>query len=221
LKWLCIWAVILAVLILIGQIRLGGIVIYGADGLLGWVRIGPFRVAVYPPNPNKTKKPKKKQKKAAKTKGSGGTASQAEQTKPPKSTWEKIGGALDYARSLLPVALEAAEHVYGKLRMDKLELLLTVGAKDPADAAALYGQASAVLGSFWYPLTQAFHVADGHAKVELDFDAPDMTLYAEASLSLKLGQALWLALYFGIKALRAFLAARKRQKSKQNVRKAV
>ena len=55
---------------------------------------------------------------------------------PPKSTWEKIGGALDYARSLLPVALEAAEHVYGKLRMDKLELLLTVGAKDPADAAA-------------------------------------------------------------------------------------
>lgn len=138
-----------------------------------------------------------------------------------KGIVEKVGGALDYAQHLLPIALEAVGSLYQKIQMDTLELELIVGAPDPADAAMRYGQASAALGALWYPLTQAFHVKDGNARVRMDFDSREMTVYAAATLTLKIGQIVWLALYFGIRALRAFLAVRKRQKkAKQQERKA-
>ena len=55
--------------------------------------------------------------------------------------------------------------------------------------------------------------------MKLDLEAGECTLYALASLSLKLGQICRPAVYFGIKALRAVMAARGEQKE-QNVRKA-
>ena len=60
---------------------------------------------------------------------------------------------------------------------------------------------------------------DGHAKVNLDFDAKETLLYAAASLSLKIGQILWLGIYIGVKALKGFLAVRKKQKI-ENIGKA-
>ena len=47
-----------------------------------------------------------------------------------------------------------------------------------------------------------------------------MTVYGLASLSIKIGQILWLGVYFGCKALWGFLAVRGRQKQKQQQRKA-
>ena len=105
--------------------------------------------------------------------------------------------------------------------MDRLELELTAAAADPADAALLYGQANAALGAFWYPLTEAFRVKDGTARVNLDFEGQTPTLYANAALSFTLGQLVWLGIYFGLRALRAFLAVRKQQKMKRQQRKAV
>lgn len=105
--------------------------------------------------------------------------------------------------------------------MDELELCLTVGGSDPADTAMLYGQANAALAALWEPITNAFHVKDGHAQVRIDFDAPGMTLYGKAALSLKIGQILWLAVYFGCKALVRFLNYRSIRKAKQKERKAV
>lgn len=207
-KALCICLAVLAVLFLLGQIRVGAQVEYQAGGLFAWARLGAFRIPVFPLK--EKDKPEKKKKKAKKPK----------KEKPPKPLDEKVGGALDYARELLPLALEAAGMFYHRLRMDTLELELTVGSDDPADTAMRYGQASAVLGSFWYPLTEAFHVKDGHAKVNLDFDAKEMTLYAAASLSLKIGQILWLGIYIGVKALKGFLAVRNKQKQNEKVRKA-
>ena len=206
---LYILAVVLLVLFLAGQIRVGVRVEYSGKGLFAWARLGFLRIQVFPfekkDKPLKAKKkPREKPKKE--------TA--------PKPLAEKIGGALDYAQTLLPIALEAAGCFYQKLWMDTLELELTVGADDPADAALRYGQASAALGALWYPLTQAFHVEDGNARVRVDFDAPDMAVYAMAALSLKVGQILRLGLHFGFKALRAFLTIRKRQRSKQQERKA-
>ena len=98
---------------------------------------------------------------------------------------------------------------------------LVAGSPDPADAAMVYGQASAALGALWYPLTNAFDVKDGYAKVDLDFEAKQMTLCVAAALSLKIGQILWFAVYFGIQALVAFLRERKRQKNDKKLSKAV
>ncbi|MDY3905486.1 MAG: DUF2953 domain-containing protein [Lawsonibacter sp.] len=208
-----VFLIVLAALFLVGQIRVGGLAEYSAEGFRAWVRAGALKIRVFPLN--KKDKPARKKEKRAKP-----PKKKEEAPPPPKPLAEKAGGALDYARALLPVALDAVGTMYGKLRMDTLELELTVGAADPADAAMRYGQASAALGALWEPLTRAFHVKDGRARVRVDFEAGEMTVYGLASLSIKIGQILWLSVYFGCKALRGFLAVRGRQKQKQQQRKA-
>ena len=106
------------------------------------------------------------------------------------------------------------------LRVDVLELELTAGGSDPADAAMLYGYANAALGGLWFPLTTAFRVKDGAARVKLDFDAPGMTVYGTAELSIKIGTAVWTGLRAGWHALFRVLAAKKRLKLKRRQRKA-
>lgn len=206
-------AVVLA-LVLLGQVRVGGRAEYSARGAVVWLRLGAFRLQVFPWRGKKREKPPKKEKKS--TPEQDGKA--AESPREPDARMS-AGGALEYAKALLPIVLEAAGRFRRKLQVDTLNLELTVGAKDPADAALGYGGANAALGAIWYPLTGAFQVKDGTARVKVDFDAPGTTLYAAAALSLKIGQILWLGVYFGLKFLRTFLAVRRRQKS-NNRRKA-
>ena len=101
------------------------------------------------------------------------------------------------------------------LRVDNLELELTAGSDDPADAAMLYGRACAALGALWEPLTGAFRVKDGTARVKLDFDAPRMTVYGAAALSIKTGAVVWIGLRACWKELLGALAEKKRLKTKQ------
>ena len=209
-----VFAAVLAVLFLIGLIPVGVRGEYGPEGPFAWARIGWLKLQVFPLK-QKDKPKKKKPKKDKKAKEGGG---EAEAGKTPVT--EKIGGALDCAQGLLPVLLDAARVFPRKLRVDTLELELTVGAADPGDAALRYGQANALLGTFWYPLTGAFRVKDGSARVRMDFDTPGMTLYGAAALSIRVGQILWLGIYFGVRALVAFLKVRKLRKVKQQERKA-
>lgn len=205
-----ILAVVILVLLLIGQVRVGGRAEFNADGFFLWIRLGKFNIKILPVKPREEKEPQKpkkpKEKKEPKKSG---------KEKPPTPLSEKIGGAMEYAQALLPVGLEAAKGMWRGLRVDVLELELTAGGSDPADAAMLYGQANAILGALWFPLTKAFHVKDGTARVKLDFDAPGVTVYGQASLSIKIGTAVWVGLRAGVKALFGALAAKKRLKLKR------
>ena len=203
---------LLIVLFLIGQIRVGCKAAYDHEGVQVWVRVAFFHILVFPLK-QKGEKKSKKEKKPKKPK--------KKKEKPPTTVGEKIGGALGYAQSLLPILLDAVKYFTHKLQVDTLHMRLVAGSPDPADAAMVYGQASAALGALWYPLTNAFDVKDGYAKVDLDFEAKQMTLCVAAALSLKIGQILWFAVYFGIQALVAFLRERKRQKNDKKLRKAV
>ena len=209
-----ILAVVVLVLLLMGQIRVGGRAEFNAEGFFLWIRLGRFRIKLLPAKPKgeekppKPRKPKKEKRKKPK------------EEKPSVPLPEKIGGALEYAQALLPVALEAAGGMWSGLRVDTLCLELTAGAADPADAANLYGQANAALGALWYPLIRMFHVKDGAAQVKLDFNAPGMTVYGTAALSIKIGTVMWIGLRVGCKALFGILAARKRLKIKRRQRKA-
>lgn len=212
-KALFVLVVLVLILLLLGQVRVGGRAEFSAEGFFLWIRLGRFKLKILPAEPKEEKigKPKKlkKEKEPKKPK----------KEKPPTPLPEKIGGALEYAQALLPVALEAAKGMWRGLRVDVLELELTAGGGDPADTAMLYGQANAALGALWYPLTRAFHVKDGTARVKLDFDAPGTTVYGQAALSVKIGTLVWIGLGAGWKALFGALAARKRLKRKR--RKAV
>lgn len=220
---LYILAAVVLFLFLIGQVRVGGRAEFSADGFFLWIRLGMFHIRLIPAKP-KEKKPKKpkKPKKAEPSEelGKEETPETPKSEKSPTPLSEKVGGALEYAQALLPVALEAAKGVWRGLRVDTLELELTAGSPDPADAAMLYGQANAALGALWHPLTKAFHVKDGRAGVKLDFNAAGMTVYGTAALSIKIGTAVLVGLRAGWKALFGALAARKRIKMKRQQRKA-
>ena len=203
-----ILAAVLAVLLLLGQVRVGLRGEYGAAGLTTWARLGPVTLKIWPLRKKKRtgerkEKPSKPAKEAGKDKGT------------PR------GGALDYARELIPLAVEAAGRFREKLRVDRLELVVKAGAHDPADAAAVYGCANAALGALWLPLTESFHVKDGTARVELDFESEHTTLYASGAMSIKVGQALWLGLCFGLKGISKLSAVKGRRNTKDKERKAV
>ena len=208
-KALFVLAVLVLILLLLGQVRVGGRAEFNEKGFFLWVRLGRFKLKILPAGPKEEKvgKPKKPKKEKEPKK--------PKKEKPPAPLPEKIGGALEYAQALLPVALETAKGMWRGLRVDVLELELTAGGGDPADAAMLYGQANAALGALWHPLTKAFHVKDGTARVKLDFDAPGTTLYGQAALSVKIGTLVWIGLGAGWKALFGALAARKRLKRKR------
>lgn len=210
---LYILAVIVLVLFLLGQVRVGGRAEFNKEGFFLWIRLGWFQIKLLPSKPKgeKPTKPQKTKKKEPR---------KPKKENPPTPLPGKLGGALEYAQELLPVALEAAGGMWRGLRVDTLRLELTAGASDPADAANLYGQANAALGALWVPLTNAFHVKDGTARVKLNFDAPGMTVYGTAALSLKIGTIMWIGLRAGFKALFGVLAARKRLKIKRQQRKA-
>ena len=135
-----------------------------------------------------------------------------EHTPPPA---ERIAGTLDYARVLLPLALEAAGQFRRKLRVDTLELELRLGGDDPCEVAGRYGWANAALGAIWGPLQAAFQIENGRARVEADFSTRETCLNGRAALSLKLGQILRLGVHFGYKALREFYQVRKQHRGAQ------
>ena len=204
---------VLIVLFLIGQIRVGCKAAYDQNGVQVWVRLAVFHIQILPlKKTTAEKKPKKEKKTKAKKDG---------KSREPVPMKEKLGGALGYLQALLPVVLDAVKCFAKKLQIDTLHLYLIAGSSDPADAASVYGKANAALGALWYPLINAFDVKDGYAKVNLDFDAQQMTVCTTVALSLKIGQILWFALYFGFKALAGFLRERKRQKNEKKLRKAV
>ncbi|MCI8868958.1 MAG: DUF2953 domain-containing protein [Lawsonibacter sp.] len=226
-------ALVLFLLFLVGQIPVGISARYGPDGPLVHARAGPLKTVVFPRPKRKKKKkavkqpPKQEKKKTVRPKTGPEKPKQppkpAPEKKKPQKPLELIQEWFPLIRELLPLALEAAGCFWNKLVLDRLELCLTVGAEDPADAAILYGQACAALGALWQPLTQAFHIKDGRAHVQLDFQAARPSLTGQAALSLKIGQILWLGLCFGSRVLVRFLRfyIQKRRNRPKEERKAV
>lgn len=182
---------VLVVLAAVMLIRVGVQVEYGRPALTVRVRIGPGFVRVFP-----VRKKKQSPKKGAK-KRSG--------SKPVKK-----GETLELLRAFLPLVLRTVKRLCGKLRVDKLDMVLTAGAEDPGDAALQYGRANAVLGALWQPIVNTCHVVDGHARVDVDFEAKKPEVYLLAGLSLRIGQILVLAAVFAVQAVRILLRRTKK-----------
>ncbi|MGI5933199.1 MAG: DUF2953 domain-containing protein [Lawsonibacter sp.] len=204
------WAVlaaILAALFLLGGLRVGLRGEYTPETAGAWLRIGPAELRVFPrPAEKKTDRPKKVRR--------DGPAGE----KQPRPPFLSRRGLLELGRRLFPLLLEAAGQFRRKLQIDELRLRLVAGAPDPADAALRYGQANALLGGIWQPVTRAFHVKDGRARVEVDFDRTEPALYGRVSLSLTVGQLAVLGLGFGLRALGVLMAVRREEKQRTGQR---
>lgn len=201
---------ILLALVLLLQLRLRVWGEHGPQGSAARLMIGPVAIQLYPPKEEKKPPPQESQ--------------EEKQTQPPK---QKMGPDLaplttqegiDLIRETLALLLQAAKALHRRLRMDELILQITVpGGDDPAQGAMDYGRANALLGSLWQPVNAALHVQEGRAGVRVDFESTAWAVYARGSLSLTLGQLLWLGLGYGIKSLKKFMQFRRLMKSRKAV----
>lgn len=199
---------ILVILLLIAEIRIGGEVEYAQTGVTAQVRVGSWKKKIYPAE----QKPEKKEKKVKKT---------PEQEAAAEPKQEKRGGKLSLFRELLPIALEAAGELKRKIRIDLLTLHLTWASDNPASTAMGYGAANAAVGMIYPVLDQNFKIKKSDVGIALDFERVEPEIYANAAISLTIGQVLALVLHYGIKAILVYMNQREKPSRTNKKKEAV
>lgn len=193
-------ALILAALLLLGQIRFGAQVLYSSAGVKLKLKIGPVKITLLPQK--EKKRPEKKPKKPKKA---------AEG--PPLGPEEIIA----LVKQALPVALEAAGRLKRKIRVDRLYLDVAVGGEDPAAAATAYGGVNAAIGMIWPLVEQNLHVKDRRIRTRADFLETRTRVDLDAAATLTVGQALALAFWLAPKLPRILRTIMKKDKTNAEI----
>ena len=193
-------ALILAALLLLGQIRFGAQVLYSSAGVKLKLKIGPVKITLLPQK--EKKRPEKKPKKPKKA---------AEG--PPLGPEEIIA----LVKQALPVALEAAGRLKRKIRLDRLYLDVAVGGEDPAAAATAYGGLNAAIGMIWPLVEQNLHVKDRRIRTRADFLETRTRVDLDAAATLTVGQALALAFWLAPKLPRILRTIMKKDKTNAEI----
>lgn len=200
--------IVLAVLWLIGLIRLKGFVEYSEEGVLAQLRVLWFKITLFPPKPQKDVTPKpKKPKKTKKPK------KPREKPKDERSLAEKVGGLWSLFRDAVPMVCQAAGRLLRKLRIEELTLHLTWAAEDPAEAALGYGAGEAALATVWPMLERTFDIRRRDVGIAVDFTRAKPVIYVRALLSFTVGQLVCLGLIYGCKALGLLLRHKPKRKA--------
>ncbi len=185
--------IILLVLLALSLLPLGVRVRYDKDALSVFAKLWFIPIRVLPAKKKKDgeKKKKEKEKKPKKPK------EETQEEAPP----EKKGGKLDAVRAVLPLVKPALLGVKKRLTIRELELFVTWAADDPADAVVGYGYAQAALGTLWAVVDQSFKVKKSRLGCSVDFDASAPTVYADATLTMRLGQIFTLVIPLAVRFL--------------------
>ena len=203
------WIVTIVVLTLLAILPLGASVLYDADGPVVRIVAGPLKIKVFPLK----KKPKKdKPKKAKKTrKEKQPRAAKAAKPAAPKPPKPKQGGSWTDFLPLVRVALDLLNDLRQKLRVDKLQLHLTMAADDPCDLAINYGRMNASLAGLIAQLERFLVIKKRDVHIDCDFTASQTVIIARLDLTITLGRILYIAVLYGIRALTTFLKIKKQR----------
>ena len=203
------WIVTIVVLTLLAILPLGASVLYDADGPVVRIVAGPLKIKVFPLK----KKPKKdKPKKAKKTrKEKQPRAAKAAKPAAPKPPKPKQGGSWTDFLPLVRVALDLLNDLRLKLRVDKLQLHLTMAADDPCDLAINYGRMNASLAVLIAQLERFLVIKKRDVHIDCDFTASQTVIIARLDLTITLGRILYIAVLYGIRALTTFLKIKKQR----------
>lgn len=191
---------------LLGQIPLAVGGYYNCDDYGLWAKIGAIKIALFPRK--KSDKPKKSKKEK----------SEQEKNKEKKKESKKmtVPQILALIVDLIPVLTRALGRFRYKLQMEELLIQVVLpGEDDPAQSATLYGQINGTLSAIWPPLVALFHIQEGRAGVSVDFTASEMQLDSRCSLSIKLGQLLYIILALAGHSLMIFLRHRRQNKLRE------
>lgn len=196
-------ALILAALLLLGQIRFGAQALYSSAGVKLKLKIGPVKITLLPQK--EKKRPEKKPKKPKKPKKAA--------EGPPLGPEEIIA----LVKQALPVALEAAGRLKRKIRVDRLYLDVAVGGEDPAAAATAYGGLNAAIGMIWPLVEQNLHVKDRRIRTRADFLETRTRVDLDAAATLTVGQAVALAFWLAPKLPRILRTIMKKDKTNAEI----
>ena len=196
------WLIALGVIVLLAVIPLGISARYDADGARAKLILGPVWLQIYP-GKQKTGKEKQPKKKKAKQKTENQSQQEAKQ--------EQGGSLMDFM-PILELILELLVEFRRKLRVERLELKLTLAGDDPGDLAINYGRAWAALGNLEPQLERFFIIRKKDLQVQCDFEAENTSVMARADLTITLGRLLRLVLCYGFRGLREYLKIMKSRK---------
>ena len=203
------WVIFFAVVLLLAILPLGVFVSYDEDGVLVKIVAGPVKITLFP-RPKKEKKSEKKSKKKT-------SASPAEQLpkppQPPKQIPEKKkGGSWTDFLPLVQVALDFLGSFRRKLRINQLELKLTMAGDDPCDLAVNYGRAWAAVGNLMPQLERLFVIKKRNIEVACDFTASQTLVKFRSEATITLGRLVSLAVVYGIRVFREFWKIKTKRK---------
>ena len=207
--WWLIVLIVLAVLFLLGQIRLGADIRYEAGQLSVAVIAGPVRIPVLPgkERPDKPKKEKQKKQRPEKRR-----------KKKPEAQPEEKPGTLTRILDLLPVVGEAAGALRRKILIRSLKVKIIWAAADAAGAAIGFGRIHGLLGMIWPILDHNFRVKDHDFQVDVDYESHRPEVSFDIALTLTVGQALAFAVHYGAKALSRWSRSGRRSPERQEVK---
>lgn len=194
------WLIALGLLILFAALPLGVRILYNADGLLGYLILGPVHLRIFPMG----KKEKKEKAEAPKK--------QTPVEKKPKEQKSKDGGSVKDFLPLVQTGLRFLNDFRKKLRVNRLELKLILAGGDPCDLAVNYGRAWTALGNLMPRLEQFLVIKKRDLEVECDFTADQTRVIARVELTVTLGRLLWLAVWYGVRALREYMKIMNKRK---------
>ena len=203
------WVIFFTVVLLLAILPLGVFVSYDEDGVLVKIVAGPVKITLFP-RPKKEKKSEKKSKKKS-------SASPAEQLpkppQPPKQIPEKKkGGSWTDFLPLVQVALDFLGSFRRKLRINQLELKLTMAGDDPCDLAVNYGRAWAAVGNLMPQLERLFVIKKRNIEVACDFTASQTLVKFRSEATITLGRLVSLAVVYGIRVFREFWKIKTKRK---------
>lgn len=203
------WGIFFAVVLLLAILPLGVFLCYDEDGILAKIVAGPVKITLFP-RPRKEKKPKEKPKKKK-------TASNAEglpkPPQPPKQAPEKKkGGSWTDFLPLVQVALDFLGSFRRKLRVNRLNLKLTMAGDDPCDLAINYGRAWAAVGNLMPQLERLFVIKERNIEVACDFTASQTLVEFRMQVTITLGRLVILAVVYGVRVLRQFWKIKTKRK---------
>ena len=184
------WLIALAVLAGLAVLPLGISARYASSGALVQLIVGPLRFVLYP---GRGKKPREKAQKKPKQ-NAGAQTKRAEDK----------GGVLSDFLPLVRAILDFLVDFRRKIRVDTLQLQLTLAGGDPCDLAVNYGKAWAAIEGLMPQLDRFFIIKERLIDVACDFMADNTTVYARLDITITLGRLLGIALRHGARVLREF-----------------
>lgn len=190
------WLIALGILVLLAILPVGVSLIYNEDGLFLSILLGLVKIRILP----KASEKDKKEKKAKPPKKQAKKETAQAKTKEKKSK-EKSGGKLTDFLPLVQIAMRMLGSFRRKLRVNRLELKLTMAGGDPCDLAVNYGKAWAAVANLMPQLERFFVIKKRDIQVQCDFVEDSTRIRARLDITITIGRIVGVVVKYGVLAV--------------------